>query len=45
MGGMISTQREAVAVPNSVLLMQEGILPWSQGGLRQEETVEKSALS
>lgn len=27
---MLSPQREAVALPSSVLLMQEGILPWSQ---------------
>lgn len=44
MSGMLSPQREAVVVPNSVLLMQEGILPRSQGGLRQGETVEKSGL-
>lgn len=30
MGGMLSPQREAVALQSSVLLMQEGVLPWSQ---------------
>lgn len=41
---MLSPQREAVALQSSVLLMQEGILPWSQRRLRQGKNVEKSGL-